>query len=391
MKDDGGGGVRNADFGRDSTGARRAKKKGLKGGAGKDNSGGIEECRFQRYLKLTVREWLAVGLILAFVGVNLQLLTHIVVAQYFGITLILIGATLAIYSSRRIEEGICRTEPEDNIADRFIHFVTLKSRLKPWLPVLGIFIIVIVVLLNVYVSKNHEFQTVDWLMICLAAVFIVYPYIPMKYSTERNFALVLVIMAFVMFSFLFILPMIISYMQGGQFEISSSFVYWMLALPTSAIARMFGMYVTADGDLLHFQEQNGMFETLKIATTCSGIDSLVLFIAGFIAFVAVENQKMNGRLVLVLVGGILTAYFANLLRMTTIVAAGVYYGPDTMYAVHENVGIFIFLGWIALFWFLVYRFGMKSKRMTLNCASCGFEIDPDNIPNKCPNCENEFE
>jgi methionyl-tRNA synthetase len=67
-----------------------------------------------------------------------------------------------------------------------------------------------------------------------------------------------------------------------------------------------------------------------------------------------------------------------------------------MLAVHENAGTLIFLGWIAIFWFLMYRYVMKPEKEpadeagTLNCESCGRPVDPDNVPDECPGCGLKF-
>ena len=52
----------------------------------------------------------------------------------------------------------------------------------------------------------------------------------------------------------------------------------------------------------------------------------------------------------------ITAYVANLLRMSIIVMVGSYYGPGALAWTHTNLGIFIFLGWISLFWGIAYRY-----------------------------------
>jgi rubrerythrin len=86
--------------------------------------------------------------------------------------------------------------------------------------------------------------------------------------------------------------------------------------------------------------------------------------------------------------------------MTIIVLVGVQYGTSAMLATHENAGSIIFLGWIALFWYLMYRFVLKPSRDKekagdgvdeLRCANCKFKVDPDHIPKKCPKCGQVFE
>jgi len=195
-----------------------------------------------------------------------------------------------------------------------------------------------------------------------------------------------------------VLPMGLYRLYTGTVDLPEGFVYYLLGTPTSALVNLTGAYSYAHGITITFQMTNGQMESLGISTGCAGLDSLFLFISGFLAFVLVENQKLDRRLSAALVLGVLTAYFANLLRMTIIIEAGIYYGRDAMLAVHENAGTLIFLGWIALFWFLMYRFVLKPGKAapsaaseTLNCEKCGKEIDPEDIPEKCPSCGQEFD
>jgi len=123
--------------------------------------------------------------------------------------------------------------------------------------------------------------------------------------------------------------------------------------------------------------------------------------------------------------------------MVIIVQAGVYWGQGAMMAVHENAGTLIFLGWIAVFWYLMYRFVLRrpeaageagaaseigdgkealatalraqaaGRRWTpmtspasaptaaslstrTYCEKCGREVDPEDLPEKCPACGNPF-
>jgi exosortase/archaeosortase family protein len=185
-------------------------------------------------------------------------------------------------------------------------------------------------------------------------------------------------------------------------DLPEGFVYNMLGVPTSGIVNLLGGSSYAHGIWITFQMTSGQMESLGISTGCAGLDSLFLFISGFIAFVLVENTKLDRRLSAALVIGILTAYLANLFRMAIIVEAGIHYGRDAMLAVHENAGTLIFLGWIAIFWLLMYKFvlrrqpdaageaGDANSGDTLNCEGCGQQIDPDNVPDKCPSCGQKF-
>jgi exosortase/archaeosortase family protein len=204
------------------------------------------------------------------------------------------------------------------------------------------------------------------------------------------------------FSVTMVLPMGLWRLATHTVDLPEGFVYNLLGVPTSGIVNLLGGNSYAHGIWITFQMTSGQMESLGISTGCAGLESLFLFISGFIAFVLVENTKLDRRLSAALVIGILTAYLANLLRMTIIVEAGINYGRDAMLAVHENAGTLIFLGWIAIFWLLMYKFvlrrqpdameeaGAANSGDTLNCEGCGQQIDPDNVPDKCPSCGQKF-
>jgi len=378
-----------------------------------------------KYLGLPPRWWLAVGLVLAFVGVNLQLLTHIGAARSFGIGLIIIGMALAVYWVRIIETaaGKRKVVRRQDLADRFIHYLTLKGRLRPWLPILGIVVILIDLGWNLGIARSTEFLSQDWTMWALGVVLLVYNFVPADFGRERDFSLILIFL----YSVTMVLPMGLYRLATGTVELPGGFVYWMLGVPVAALVRLTGAWASAHGIFIDFQMTTGQMGSLGISTGCAGLDSLFLFISGFIAFMLVENARLDRRIGSALVVGILTAYFANLLRMVIIVEAGVYWGHDAMMAVHENAGTLIFLGWIAVFWYLMYRFVLRRPDAVdeagaasavggggargageatatgagesagagddgaLSCASCGARVDPQNIPEECPECGESFD
>lgn len=381
-------------------GKRRARGYSRKGASRpKRGRGSGKSAPAQKILWLTPRWWLAVGLIMAFVGVNLQLLTHIAGVRWFGIGLIVIGMAKAVYWVTVIEAGKGRPaerreEGRTDLADRFIHHLTLGGRLRPWLPIAGIVVILIDLGWNLGYAHSTEFLSQDWTMWALGAVLLLYPFVPPAYGKERDFSLILVFL----FSVTMVLPLGLYRLATGTVDLPEGFVYYMLGVPVVALVRMTGAWASAHGIWIDFQMDDGQYGSLGISTGCAGLDSLFLFISGFVAFILVESPRLDRRISAALVIGILTAYFANLLRMTIIVLAGVHYGNAAMLAVHENAGTLIFLGWIALFWYLMYRFVLGPRAAAggageeeLSCAGCGLAVDPAAIPEKCPRCGQRFD
>jgi len=374
---------------------------------------------------------LAIGLVLAFVGANLQLLTHIQAARWFGLGLLVVGMAMAVYFAMRMEKTRGEMEAEDvkseakarrkvrewrrkDLAAKFMRRVTLNGRLLPWFPAVGIAAIVIDLTWNLAIAHSLVFLSQDWTMWMLGIVFIVYNFVPATYGRERDFALIFV----TVYAITMVLPMGLYRLVSGTTDLPGGFVFALLGSPTSFFVNLTGAVSSAHGAAISFRMFNGDTGELYISTGCAGLDSLFLFISGFVAFLLVENVRLDRRISVALVAGIATAYLANILRMTIIVLMGVHYGTAAMLATHENAGTLIFLGWIAVFWFAMYHFvirreksqdgdgdaegGKAGKAKTkgtgdagsddgLFCEECGVEIDPGDVPDKCPKCGNRFE
>ena len=137
---------------------------------------------------------------------------------------------------------------------------------------------------------------------------------------------------------------------------------------------------------MEIMAQDGLPIILRISLSCSGLYSVAIFVSAFIAFVAVEYRKFDRKVANLLGLGILLAWIANIIRMTIIVIVGYYKGAETMVWVHNNIGEFIFMAWVALFWWFMFRyFGVleskgepvkSEKKKRGKCASCGELLSP---------------
>ena len=108
--------------------------------------------------------------------------------------------------------------------------------------------------------------------------------------------------------------------------------------------------------MIHYIKADGSFDRVGITEACSGIYTTSIFISAFITYILVEYQQINRRVIFILILGVITSYFANILRMTIITGIGHYYGTDALLAAHANAGWLIFLAWIIPFWFLVFKY-----------------------------------
>lgn len=107
---------------------------------------------------------------------------------------------------------------------------------------------------------------------------------------------------------------------------------------------------------------DGTVNTLGISTACAGLYSFSIFVSAFISFTLVFERLPPRLMALVLGIGMLAAYVGNLFRMMVIGVVGYYKGMDALLWAHKNVGWMVFLGWSAVFWYLVMRYADKRAR-----------------------------
>ena len=191
----------------------------------------------------------------------------------------------------------------------------------------------------------------DVLLILTGLFFIAYPFIPSKYHLERDFILTFLVLLVL---FMGIVPFL--------FDEFGSFKYYFLTLPVHHMLDLIGVpNRILTPDRIGYPH-NKIWGAIIIARSCSGIYSFSIFSSAFIAFALVVYRKLDVKVILFLILGILLAYFGNIIRMTIVIASGHYYGAQTMMWVHENVGYIIFFAWMGFFWFLLYKFLLKEPK-----------------------------
>jgi archaeosortase C (PEF-CTERM variant) len=282
---------------------------------------------------------------------------------------------------------------EGNLATALLHYLTVKGRLKPFFPVIGAVLIIVDILYNVFLSATPALLTHDTIVILFGAVMIAYKYIPSRFERERDF----VFLFFVGLVLILVIPLMVARALAGNFDEGvGMYSAYFLVPELTGFLNLIGITASVDVSdplLIHFTAQSQDTISVYISTACSGIYSFSIFASAFIAFVLTEYNKIDRKVGLLMVLGILTAYVANILRMVVIVLVGYYtYTPQeglqAMLVAHSNAGWIIFLVWIGLFWFLMYRFLMRKKKPLeekapekpgVKCGICG-EIMKVDIP-----------
>ncbi len=297
---------------------------------------------------------------------------------------------------------------EPTLAQRFLNRLSLRGQLIPYFPLIGIVVISLDVIYNFIFASTSTLQIHDTVTILFGLSLVVYPFMPHRFERERDF----IMLFFLVLILILVLPLLIIRIVQGDFEKSVDAYSWTLLAPElQAILSLLGIHSnlfslsgeTAPG--LMFTTQQGQDISVVITTSCSGIYSFSIFASAFVAFVLTEFKKTNWRVWVLLGLGFLASYFANLLRMTVIVVTGYFSNTtedalNSMLITHSNAGWLIFLGWITLFWLLMYRFIFPKKetgeeqttppRLAITvCKICKESLSPT-IPGTLCECGNLY-
>lgn len=332
-------------------------------------------------MRISQSIWFLIGLILLLAGLDLTI-TLSYLSKWVGVLLILLGlAILVTIVKRKPEEalekpGKVEEEPKGkkNIATSFINLLTFRGRVKWLFPIIGAGLVILVFVFNLYFYGTLKLGVNDTITILLGIMLILYNSLPEKLKTERDFVLLFLIFLFLVL----VVPITLYSIRYGEIEENSNspFIYWLLARPTSDLLGLIGIPSSAHSISTPGQVINGVtigntgvylvyknlgtslegtYSSVGIGISCTGLYSVSIFIAGFIAFIFIEYQRFDVKVVSLLTLGIFTCWFANILRMTIIVVVGSYHGVEALKWTHANLGIFIFMVWIAMFWGAMFK------------------------------------
>ena len=282
--------------------------------------------------------------------------------EWLGIPFVVVGGVVLTWCVWPVETGL--TPKSRTLANRFLRWSTFNGRLTKGFPAFGVATVLADLLYNVFLSATVALQTEDAIVLLAGFTLIAYRFAPERLERERDFVLVFSIAL----NAILVVPLLAARLYYTDFERSVDVYSWVALAPqTSAVLSLFGVAnsvhavagATAPG--LSFTPRNiPMNVTVVITTACSGIYSFGIFASAFVAFVLTEYERPSRRFWLLLALGFTAAYVANVLRMVVIVLVGYY--TDTqqtdlqnMLVAHSYAGWLIFLGWVSLFWWSVFR------------------------------------
>jgi archaeosortase C (PEF-CTERM variant) len=238
------------------------------------------------------------------------------------------------------------------LADQIMARVTRHGRFDRALAVLGLLVVAFDVLFNQYLTTSPNFLSADFAVLGFGATLIAYPFVPRSLARERNF----LVLFFGALALIFGVPLM--FIRFGH-DASASVDEYTAALVTPQldwVLNSLGVSVfSANNDLWYPDLTTGGQAQVHIATQCSGLYSMAIFIAAFVALVLTDYSRLTWRVGALLAAGVALAYIANLLRMVVIIEAGHHYGGLALLWTHANLGDLIFLGWVAPFLWVSYR------------------------------------
>ncbi len=205
--------------------------------------------------------------------------------------------------------------------------------------IIGIFIILADVVYNL--NAMNQLGTLDSMTFFLGASFIAYG-IP-KYKRMGEFGIYMSATFIVLFLFFY------SLLPSMNNNFIHYFDHYFVLLPSLAIVRSVSDIAihVVDIETVHFKG----FEdaSVVIGGPCSGLYSMILLIGIIVGYARMEHLSNKRSLALLVGFAVLTAYIANLIRVSVLYYIGYYYGIERMMSVH------VYLGWLI---FIIISFGI---------------------------------
>tara|TARA_B100000575_G_scaffold17377_1_gene12102 strand:- start:1137 stop:2153 length:1017 start_codon:yes stop_codon:yes gene_type:complete len=303
------------------------------------------------------KKWkVLISILLIFQGLSVTILDN-KIPWYIGLILFLVSGWNLF--------NIIKVNPanldKNTITSSFLNYLTKDGKyIYLFLPV-GLVILLLDLVANATIFDG-KIGSNDLVVISAAFVWCLYGFIPENYSSERDFVflfinilvIILVLPLLIFKIYTLINPIVLEGGTNSTSILQDKIVNRFLTVPLSKVLSFVGFKVLPQSNILNFYLNDGTRASVEIAESCSGIYSVVVFVAAFIAFIGNEYNRFDMFVLFLLILGILTAYFSNLIRMTIIVLVGHYYGIDNMLFVHSNIGWIIFLIWISIFWSLLF-------------------------------------
>jgi len=189
----------------------------------------------------------------------------------------------------------------------------------------------------------------------IASLFLAYRYLSVEYETLLRYKELL---------YFFVTPVLVFY-----FLITIGFDKYILETPfgkvwlgnvmylSRSVLRLIGLTFSGTGnDIVLSAPDYATPVTLQVTEACSGIHSSFLFLAFFAMMLVDLRARLSRRMGAIYFAiGAMGTYSANIVRIVVLCLITTHVGFKAMKSFHDNFGFVFFIGWIFIFWFLVYR------------------------------------
>jgi exosortase/archaeosortase family protein len=129
--------------------------------------------------------------------------------------------------------------------------------------------------------------------------------------------------------------------------------------------RIFGIPVSLEGVTVTLTSLNGSNIVTMVDSRCSGSDSIAIFFAIF-GLMLIDKKPKNFIALELLIFGVAGTYVQNFMRLLLLFTAGYYYGPDSLWLVHDYASYVLFPIWFLIFSLIYVKYANNNKNSSCN-------------------------
>ena len=165
--------------------------------------------------------------------------------------------------------------------------------------------------------------------------------------------------------FLFIFVLLYGFLFSGITHLTGSssenYLFTFLTLWSSKVSCFFLNFVGPTSiRIISDQWSHGVSINFKgfevgIFSPCSGVESIVVFLAAVAGYILSERNIKVKKMILLTVIGLIALFFINVFRICLLVLIGYHFGTEPMKFFHYNLGWIFFVTGMAMFWLMVMR------------------------------------
>lgn len=274
-----------------------------------------------------------------------------------------VGFTMIIFSGYFFVKNQIFFKLNKSLSDYIFTTLTFPVWKNYFFIIFGILMILSDLVINFL--REDNLGRYDILIIVNGLIWISYNFIPNSFNQEKNFLFLFSNILIILLIVPSLLYTILLKSSSSNFE--SKILYYLLSKPLVNLLNLTGYEAFTSYDIIskegtigwgtvRYKNFDGSSSQVYIATMCSGIYSIYIFVSAYISFILTEFKSWNRNFSFALFFGLVTAYISNIFRMYIIVLAGHYWGDEALQWTHTYAGWFIFTIWIFLFWNIIFKY-----------------------------------